>query len=58
MKLDMAMFAGLLWMTTAWLARAQIHGFEAAMMSTVIQFGLRGTHAASRVIDVVRKRLR
>jgi hypothetical protein len=58
MKLDMAMFAGLLWMTTAWLARAQIHGFEAAMMSTVIQFGLRGTRAATGFIDVARRRLR
>jgi hypothetical protein len=58
MKTDMAMFAGLLWMTTACLARAQIHGFEAAMMSTVIQSGLRGTRAASGVIDVAQRLLR
>ena len=58
MKLDMAMFAGLLGMATAWLARAQIHGFEAALMSTAIQFGLRGTRAGSRVVDVARRLLR
>lgn len=58
MKLDVAMFAGLLWMATTWLARAQIHGFEAALMSTAIEFGVRGTRAGSRVVDGARRLLR
>jgi hypothetical protein len=51
MKLDIAMFAGLLSVATSWLARAQIHGFEAALVSTAIDFGLRGVRAGSRIIE-------
>ena len=58
MKLDMAMFAGLLWVATAWLARAQIHGFEVALVSTAIGFGLRGVRAGSRVVGGARRLFR
>lgn len=54
MKLDMAMFAGLLWVATTWLARAQIHGFEAALVSTAIEFGLCGVRAGSRAVRASR----
>ncbi len=57
MKLDIPMFAGLLWIGTAWLARAQIHGFEAALISTAIEFGLRGMRAGSRIIGDARRLL-
>ena len=58
MKIDIPILAGLLCVITVWLARAQIHGVEAALASTAIEFGLRGVRAGSRVIGEARRLLR
>ncbi|HEY7219265.1 MAG TPA: hypothetical protein VH985_12855 [Candidatus Binatia bacterium] len=58
MKLDMAMFAGLLWVATTWLARVQIHGFEAALISTGVELGLHGMRAGSRAVRAARRLFR
>ena len=52
MKIDIPILAGLLCVITTWLVRAQIHGVEATLVSTAIEFGLRGVGAGSRIIGM------
>jgi hypothetical protein len=44
------LFAGLLVIGTTLLARAQIQGVEGALMSTALEYGLRGLRAAGTVL--------
>jgi hypothetical protein len=48
MKLDVPMLAGLIFLGTQLLARAQIQGFEGALLSSGVEYGLRGLRAASK----------
>jgi len=57
MKIDIPILAGLLCVITTWLVRAQIHGVEATLVSTAIEFGLRGVGAGSRIIGEARRLL-
>ncbi|HEX9787605.1 MAG TPA: hypothetical protein VGB09_06240 [Candidatus Binatia bacterium] len=47
MKLEVPMLAGLIFLGTQLLARAQIQGFEGALLSSGVQYGLRGLRTAS-----------
>ena len=48
MKLDVPMLAGLISLGTQLLARTQIQGFEGALLSSGVEYGLRGLRAASK----------
>ena len=48
MKLEIPLLAGLMFLGTQLLARAQIQGFEGALLSSGVGYGLRGVRAASK----------
>jgi hypothetical protein len=49
-KLEISLFAGLLMAGATLLARAQIQGLEGALISTAIEYGLRGVRAGATVV--------
>jgi hypothetical protein len=49
-KLEMSLFAGLLVIGTTLLARVQVQGVEGALVSTALEYGLRGLRAAGTVL--------
>lgn len=48
MKLEIPLLAGLVFLGSQLLMRAQIQGFEAALLSSGVEYGLRGWRAASK----------
>jgi hypothetical protein len=50
MKIEISFLAGLLFIGTDLLARAAAQGFEQALFSTVIKYGLNGLKAGLRLL--------
>ena len=48
MKLEVPLLAGLVFLGTQLLARAQIQGFEVALLSSGVEYGLRGLRTAAK----------
>jgi hypothetical protein len=48
MKFEIPLLTGLVFLGTQWLMRAQIQGFEGALLSSSVEYGLRGWRAASK----------
>lgn len=48
MKLEVPLLTGLVFLATQLLARAQIQGFEGALLSSSVEYGLRGLRAVSK----------
>lgn len=53
MKFEIPFLAGLVFLGTQLLARAQIQGFEGALLSSGVEYALRGWRAASKRLHVI-----
>jgi hypothetical protein len=49
MKLEVPLLAGLVFVATQMLARAQVQGFEAALVSSGMEYGLRVVSVGSKL---------
>jgi hypothetical protein len=52
MKLEISLLTGLLFLGAQLLARAQVQGFEVALISSGAEYALRGWRAAARRLGV------
>jgi hypothetical protein len=56
MKFEIPLLTGLIFLGSQLLARAQVQGFEAALISSSIDYGLRGWRAVSQHVAVLKRR--
>ena len=55
MRFDVPLLAGLMFFVTQWLARAQTQGFEAALVSSGMEYGLRAARLGSKLLRAERE---
>lgn len=48
MKLELPLLTGVMFLATQLLARAQVQGFEGALISSCVEYGLRGWRGAAK----------